>query len=140
MAGLNKVILIGNLGKDPEVRTIDSGVKVASFPLATTESYKNKAGEKVETTEWHNIVVWRGLAEIAEKYLHKGKKAYIEGRIRTRSYNDKDGVKKYITEIICDNMLLLGAPPDKRENDSQEPKPENDTSNDTSPPADDLPF
>ena len=140
MAGLNKVILIGNLGKDPEVRTIDSGVKVASFPMATTESYRNKAGEKVDVTEWHNIVLWRGMAEIAEKYLSKGNKAYIEGKIRTRSYNDKDGVKKYITEIIGDNMLLLGIPPAKRANDSQEPRPENDAANDTSEPADDLPF
>jgi single-strand DNA-binding protein len=139
MAGLNKAILIGNLGRDPEIRTIDSGVKVATFSMATTESYRNKAGEKIDMTDWHNIVLWRGLAEIAEKYLNKGNKVYVEGRIRTRSYDDKDGNKKYITEIIGDNMILLGTPPEKQADNSQEPMPEN---NDAGTPkdGDDLPF
>lgn len=107
MAGVNKVILVGNLGKDPEVRTIQSGAQVAKFSLATSESYTNKDGQKVDTTEWHNIVLWRGLATIAEKYLKKGNKVYIEGKIRYRQYEDKDGVKKYITEIEGSEMQLL---------------------------------
>lgn len=107
MAGVNKVILVGNLGKDPEVRTIQSGAQVAKFSLATSESYTNKDGQKVDTTEWHNVVLWRGLATIAEKYLKKGNKVYIEGKIRYRQYEDKDGVKKYITEIEGSEMQLL---------------------------------
>lgn len=105
---VNKVILVGNVGKDPEVRHLDKGVAVANFPLATTETYSGKNGEKVSTTEWHNIVVWRGLAEVAEKYVTKGRQLYIEGRIRTRSWDDKDGVKRYTTEIYGDVMQLLG--------------------------------
>ena len=89
MAGVNKVILIGNLGKDPEVRYLDSGVAVANFSLATTENYKNKEGERVSQTEWHNIVLWRGLAEVAEKWLKKGSSVYIEGKIRNRKINVK---------------------------------------------------
>ncbi len=108
MNGVNKVILIGNLGKDPDVKHLESGATVTNFPLATTESYKNKNGEKVEQTEWHNIVLWRGLAEVAEKYLKKGNQIYLEGRIRTRSYEDKEGNKKYITEIMGNNMTMLG--------------------------------
>lgn len=106
---VNKVILVGNVGKDPEVRHLDSGVSVANFPLATSETYTAKNGEKVTTTEWHNIVVWRGLADVAEKYVTKGRQLYIEGRIRTRSYDDKDGNKRYITEIYGDVMQLLGS-------------------------------
>lgn len=105
---VNKVILVGNVGKDPEVRHLDAGVAVANFPLATSETYTAKNGEKVTTTEWHNIVLWRGLAEVAEKYVTKGKQLYIEGRIRTRSYDDPNGVKKYITEIYGDTMQMLG--------------------------------
>ena len=105
---VNKVILVGNVGKDPEVRHLDSGVAVANFPLATSESYTAKNGDKVTTTEWHNIVLWRGLADVAEKYVTKGRQLYIEGRIRTRSYDDKDGNKKYITEIYGDVMQMLG--------------------------------
>ena len=93
MAGVNKVILVGNLGKDPEVRYLDNGVAVANFSLATTENYKNKAGERVSQTEWHNIVLWRGLAEVAEKYLKKGASVYIEGKIKTRKWEDKDELK-----------------------------------------------
>lgn len=105
---VNKVILVGNVGKDPEVRHLDSGVAVANFPLATSESYTAKNGDKVTTTEWHNIVLWRGLADVAEKYVTKGRQLYIEGRIRTRSYDDKDGNKRYTTEIYGDVMQMLG--------------------------------
>lgn len=107
--GINKVILIGNVGKDPEVRHLDSGVAVTTFPLATSESYKNKEGQKVTNTEWHNIVLWRGLAEVAEKYVKKGNPLYIEGKIRTRSWDDKDGNKRYTTEIVADVMQMLGS-------------------------------
>jgi single-strand DNA-binding protein len=110
MAGINKVILVGNLGKDPEVRTVQSGAQVARFSLATSESYTNKEGQKVENTEWHNVVLWRGLATVAEKYLKKGNKVYIEGKLRNRQYEDKDGVKKYTTEIEATDMLLLDRP------------------------------
>lgn len=110
MASLNKVMLIGNLGKDPEVRAIPSGVKVANFPIATSESYTGKDGNKVEKTEWHNIVMWRGLAEVAEKYLKKGNPVFIEGRLQTRSWDDQNGQKRYTTEIVADNMVMLGRP------------------------------
>jgi single-strand DNA-binding protein len=112
MASINKVILIGNLGKDPEVRHLEGGVAVARFPLATSETFKDKNGERQERTEWHNIVVWRGLAEVAEKYVKKGQSVYIEGRIRTNSYQDKDGVQRYSTEIVADNMTMLGGKPE----------------------------
>ncbi|MBP9150913.1 MAG: single-stranded DNA-binding protein [Flavobacteriales bacterium] len=108
MSGVNKAILIGHLGSDPEVRTIESGTKVANFSIATTERYKDKSGNPVDKTEWHNIVMWRGLAEIAEKWLKKGSQVYIEGRLRTRSWDDKDGNKRYTTEILVDNMTMLG--------------------------------
>lgn len=107
MSGINKVILVGHLGKDPEVRHLDNNVSVASFPLATSETY-NKEGRRIEQTEWHNIVMWRGLADIAAKYLHKGKLVYIEGKIRTRHYEDKEGIKRYATEIVADNFTMLG--------------------------------
>lgn len=111
MAGVNKVILLGNLGKDPEVRAIDNGRKVARFSLATTESYRNQQGEKVENTEWHNVVFWGPVTEVIEKYLKKGNSVYIEGKISNRSYDDKDGVKKYVTEIVGQNLTLLGGKP-----------------------------
>ncbi|UKJ07579.1 single-stranded DNA-binding protein [Solitalea lacus] len=107
MSGINKVILVGHLGKDPELRHLEGGVKVASFPLATSETY-TKDGKKVEQTEWHNIVMWRGLADIAEKFLVKGKLVYIEGKLRTRSWEDKEGHKRYQTEIVADNFTMLG--------------------------------
>ena len=107
MYGVNKVILIGNLGKDPEVRYLEGGGVVAKFSLATTESYKNKDGVKQEQTEWHNIVLWRGLAEVAEKFLKKGMSVYIEGKIRSRSCDDKEGKKHYMTEIVGDNLNIL---------------------------------
>ncbi len=109
MAGtVNKVILIGNIGKDPEVRRLENNSVVASFPMATSESYTDRnTGEKRETTDWHNIVVWRGLAEICEKYVKKGMKVYIEGKIRTRSWQDKENQTRYTTEIIADEMTIL---------------------------------
>ncbi|WP_302180026.1 single-stranded DNA-binding protein [Chryseosolibacter indicus] len=107
MSGVNKVILVGRLGKDPEVRNLDSGATVANFTIATSESYKDKTtGEKKEITEWHNVVLWRGLAEIAQRYLHKGDMVYVEGKLRTRSW-EKDGVTRYTTEVIADNMTML---------------------------------
>ena len=111
MAGVNKVILLGNLGKDPEVRAIDNGRKVARFTLATTESYRNQQGERVDQTEWHNVVFWGPVTEVIEKYLKKGNQVYIEGKISNRSYDDKDGVKKYITEIVGQNLTLVGGKP-----------------------------
>src|SRR5690606_21709179 len=109
MSGVNKVILVGRLGKDPEVRNLDNGVSVANFTMATSETYKDRTtGEKKETTEWHNIVLWRGLAEVSQKYLHKGDLVYIEGKLRTRSW-EKEGVTRYTTEIVADNMTMLGS-------------------------------
>ena len=105
---VNKVILIGNVGKDPDTRHLEGGHTVSKFSLATSEAYKNKDGEKITNTEWHNIVLWRGLAEIAEKYVRKGSQIFIEGRIRTRSFTDQEGKTKYITEIIGDSMQMLG--------------------------------
>jgi single-strand DNA-binding protein len=108
MNGVNKVILVGHVGKDPEVRYLEGGVALARFPLATSESYKDKSGQKVEQTEWHNIVMWRGLAEIAEKFIRKGKQVYVEGRIKTRSWGE-EGNKKWITEIVVENFTFLGS-------------------------------
>jgi len=108
---VNKVILVGNLGKDPELRYTPSGAAVATFSLATTNPFKDKEGNK--QTEWHNIVAWRQLAEICGKFLHKGKQVYIEGRIQTRSYDDRDGNKRYITEIVADQMQMLGSRDDQ---------------------------
>lgn len=143
MSGINKVILIGNLGKDPEIRRLESGVAVAKFSLATSESYKNREGNRIDQTEWHNIVLWRGLAEVAEKYLTKGKQVYIEGRIKTRSWEDKDGNKRYTTEIIGDNMTMLGGRRDQTDDPvppvSQAEKP-HPVSPEIETPEDDLPF
>ena len=137
--GVNKVILIGNLGKDPEVISFDGGVKKASFSLATTEVYRTRDGQDMEQTEWHNIVLWRGLAEVAEKYLRKGSQIYVEGRIKSRSY-EKDGQKRYITEIECDNLNMLG---NKNSSDISSSN-ERSTSGSSAPavpaPEDDLPF
>jgi single-strand DNA-binding protein len=113
MSSVNKVILIGRLGKDPEVRYTQENVAVANFTLATSEYFKDRNGERQERTEWHNIVAWRNLAEISEKFLKKGKQVYVEGRLTTRSWEDKEGNKKYTTEIVADNITLLG----KREED-----------------------
>ena len=108
---VNKVVLIGRVGKDPDIRHLDQGVSVASFSLATSETYKNKNGEKVVNTEWHNIVLWRQLAMIAENFIRKGSLVYIEGRIRTRSYDDQEGKKRYVTEIVGDSLQLLDRKP-----------------------------
>jgi single-strand DNA-binding protein len=107
MASLNKVMLIGNLGKDPEVRYTTSGQAVASFSVATSEKFKNKSGDMEERTEWHNVVLWGKLAEIAKEYLSKGKTAYIEGRLQTRKWQDKEGRDRYTTEIVGDRMQML---------------------------------
>ncbi|WP_436514422.1 single-stranded DNA-binding protein [Ekhidna sp. To15] len=108
MSGVNKVILVGRLGKDPEVRHLENGATVANFSLATSETYKDRqTGERREQTEWHNVVLWRGLAEVAEKYVKKGDMIYVEGKLRTRSW-EKDGVTRYTTEVVGDNMTMLG--------------------------------
>ncbi len=144
MAGVNKVILIGNLGKDPEVRHLESGATVAKFPIATTESYKDKNGNRQDQTEWHNIVLWRGLADISEKYLRKGSQVYIEGKLRSRSWEDKEGNTRYITEVVGDSMTMLGGNRNSENNNSSNsastssaPSNNPDLSNDES---DDLPF
>jgi len=105
---VNKAILVGNVGKDPEIRHLEGGTSVARFTLATSETYKNKSGELVTNTEWHNIVAWRQLADLAEKYIRKGRQLYVEGKITNRQFDDKDGNKRYITEIVADNIRLLG--------------------------------
>lgn len=142
MSGINKVILIGHLGKDPELRYLEGGVSVTSFPLATSETF-NKDGQKVEQTEWHNIVMWRGLAELATKYLQKGKLVYIEGKLRTRSFEDKEGVKKYTTEVVAENFTMLGRKSDfEQEAPPRQPgksQPDKDVSGSIAS-ADDLPF
>ena len=127
MSGVNKVILIGNLGKDPEVRYLDNGVAVANISLATSENYKNKQGERVTQTEWHDIVLWRGLAEVAEKYLKKGSSVYVEGKLRTNKWVDKDENTRYKTEVLVDKLTMLG----KSQNQEQSAQ---------STSEDDLPF
>ena len=147
MSGVNKVILVGRLGKDPEVRHLESGAAVANFSIATSETYKDKQGNKQESTEWHNIVLWRGLAEIAEKYLTKGNLVYIEGKLKTRSWQDKDGNTRYTTEVVGDNMTMLGS---KNESNNNGPINQETGSSTKSQPtekveleedeSDDLPF
>jgi single-strand DNA-binding protein len=100
-------MLIGNLGKDPDLMVLEGNIAVAKFPLATTETFKDRTGKLVSQTEWHTVVLWRGLAELAQKYLHKSSLVYIEGRLRTRSWDDKDGQKKYITEVVGENLIML---------------------------------
>lgn len=107
MRGLNKVLLIGNLGSDPELQTLDGNIKLAKFSLATSETYKDAQGKTQTSTEWHQILAWKNLAELAQNYLHKGSKVYIEGKIKTRNFVDKEGNKKYVTEIIADTILML---------------------------------
>ncbi|MEI8202437.1 MAG: single-stranded DNA-binding protein [Bacteroidota bacterium] len=148
MAGVNKVILVGNLGKDPEIMIYENNVKKATFSLATTESYKNKDGLKVEKTEWHSIIVWRGLAEVAEKYLRKGSSIYLEGKIRSRTWDDQNNVKHYVTEIEGETFTMLGA---RREGSAQDAPPPQSNSHVSEAsshidiplqpaPDDDLPF
>lgn len=121
MAGsVNKVILIGNLGKDPEIRVLENGTKLARFSIATSESYQDKAsGERREITDWHNIVVWRGLAEVAENYLVKGMKVYVEGKLKTRSWQDESGVTKYATEVVADNFTMLTSKSEMSKSDGE---------------------
>ena len=142
---LNKVQLIGNVGKDPEVRYLDNHVAVAAFTLATTErGYKLANGTQVpERTEWHNIVLWRGLAETAEKYVHKGDKLYIEGKIRSRSYDDQNGVKRYVYEIFADNMEMLtprSAQPATQAQPTAQPTATQPAPAQAAAPNNDLPF
>lgn len=117
MRGVNRVTLIGNLGKDPDVQYLDGNIGVAKFSLATTETYKDKTGRLVSQTEWHTVVLWRGLADLAQKYLHKGSLVFIEGRLKTRSWDDRDGNKKFATEIVGENLIML----DKRHDGSGYP-------------------
>lgn len=139
MAGtVNKVILVGRLGKDPEVRTLENGAAVGNFTMATSEKYKDAKGEKKEITDWHNIVVWRGLAEISQKYLHKGDMVYIEGKMRTRSW-EKDGITRYTTEVIADNMTMLSTQRNANTSASESEATMSDLA-DASSGSDDLPF
>lgn len=155
MAGVNKVILIGNLGSDPEIRHLSSGSVVANFNIATSESYTNKNGERVTQTEWHRIELWDGLARVAEQYLKKGQSVYIEGKLKTENWQDSDGNNRTTTRIRGLNMTMLGGRPDHNETD--EPKADNQTATSapsqeqvskpsSAPPAsandesDDLPF
>ncbi|HXB40519.1 MAG TPA: single-stranded DNA-binding protein [Bacteroidia bacterium] len=132
MAGINKVILVGNLGKDPEMRKLEGGVTRVNFSLATTEYYKDKEGRRIEQTEWHNIVLWRSVAENAERLLKKGNTIYLEGKIQTRKWQDKDGVQRSITEIVGETFQLI-----KR----QDPNAQTDTNTPSGPTGgDDLPF
>lgn len=136
---LNKVQLIGNLGKDPELKYTPSGVAVATFSIATSESWKDQEGNQQEKTEWHNIVAWRKLAEICGEYLKKGKKVYLEGKLQTRNY-EKDGVKRYVTEIVADQLIMLdggggGKPTNNNAGSEAAPAAHNDA-----PKDDDLPF
>jgi single-strand DNA-binding protein len=130
MAGVNKAILIGNLGRDPEVRYTATGTAVASFPIATTERYNDKNGQRQDRTEWHNIVCWSRLAEICKQYLKKGSSVFIEGRIQTRTWNDRDGNKRYTTEIVAATMQILGsrsgAAAEAAERPAAEPVPPDD--------------
>ena len=145
---INKVILVGNAGRDPEIRHLDSGVAVATFTLATSETYIAKNGDRVTSTEWHNIVLWRGLAEVAESYLKKGNTIYVEGKIKTREWTDKDGNKRYTTEIVADNMVMLGGRKDqtgehngpyKQERPPMQ-EPADNSAEIAAGPDDDLPF
>jgi single-strand DNA-binding protein len=137
MRGVNKIILIGNLGKDPEVNHLEGGIAVAKFPLATSDAYMDKGGNRVEQTEWHNIVCWRKLAEIAEKFLKKGSAVYVEGKIKTRNYQDKENQKRYITEIVADSFTMLDR---KQESGNGGSTMTESISNTGDELADDLPF
>jgi single-strand DNA-binding protein len=118
MRGVNKVMLIGNLGKDPDIQFLEGNIAVAKFPLATTETFKDRSGKLISQTEWHTVVLWRGLAELAQKYLRKSSLIYIEGRLRTRTWEDKEGIRKFATEVVGDTLIML----DKRTEGSSGPK------------------
>lgn len=139
---VNKVILVGNVGKDPEVRHFDNGSSVVNFSLATTErGYTAQNGTQVpDRTEWHNIVCWRGLAKIAEQYVKKGNQIYIEGKIRTRSYDDQSGAKRYIVEVYADNLELLSKNAPKGDNIAESPSITNSTAHNNNGYTDDIPF
>ncbi len=145
MSGVNKVILVGNLGSDPELRNTGSGIQVANFSLATSENFKGRDGERQTRTEWHKIVTFGKLAEICGQYLQKGKQVYIEGRLQTRSWEDQSGNKKYTTEIIANQMVMLGRAGDAggRSNRDESRKAEDESVDSQASPAeddDDLPF
>jgi len=149
VAGINKVILVGNLGSDPEIRTTTSGQRVANFRLATSRQWTGQDGQRQEKTEWHSIVAWAKLADICERYLQKGKQVYVEGRLETRSWQDKEGQTRYKTEIVCETMQMLGRPGgvDRNEGDGGSDSPRGGAPRDESyepAPAggsdDDLPF
>lgn len=144
---INKAILVGNVGKDPEVKHFENDKVVANFSIATSETYKDNQGEKITRTEWHSIVCWNNLAKLAESYIKKGSQLYIEGKIRTRNYDGKDGFKRYVTEIFADQIRFLGRKPnsDKPNNNAPEKQePSSDVANkkpiDTTEDANDLPF
>ncbi|MGB3848938.1 MAG: single-stranded DNA-binding protein [Tunicatimonas sp.] len=150
MAGVNKVILVGNLGADPEVRHLESGSKVATISIATSESYTNKSGERVEQTEWHRVELWDRLAELTEQYLSKGRTVYVEGKIRTNTYQDKEGITRYDKRIRATNMTFVGGRNEDTDNQTpvaqsqREPASANAASSTPATPAaseaDDLPF
>jgi len=148
MSGINKVILIGRLGKDPEIKSFENGAKKASFTLATSESRRDKEGNRIEQTEWHNIICWRNLADIAEKYLSKGKLIYLEGKLRTRSWEDNSNTKRYITEVEVSSFTMLGGKTEEGAKNvavqvpEGEAVPENVEQADIfiADPSDDLPF
>lgn len=137
--GVNKVILVGNLGKDPELRYTNSGVAVATFSMATSESWKDADGNLQDRTQWHTVVAWRKLAEICGEYLKKGSKVFVEGKIQYRTYDDKNGVKRYVTEIVMDNMVMLDSKGGAASGTFDgEPAPQKEDAQ--GPKADDLPF
>ena len=138
MASVNKVILLGNLGADPEVRYTPSGTAVANFNLATHEQWTNKDGEKEEKTEWHRIVAWARLGEICGEYLRKGSQVYVEGRIQTRAWEDRDGIKRYTTEIVAQTMQMLGS--SRKEGEARSPEERYPVEEPISIPDDDIPF
>lgn len=147
MAGVNKVILVGNLGADPEIRSLESGVKVARLRVATSDSYTNKEGHKIDQTEWHSVTVWRGLAEICEKYLSKGRQVYLEGKLQTRQWKDKEGNDRYTTEIVADTMQMLGRTGGENPNETRpqntsapQPQPAVQQAPSAESEKDDLPF
>ena len=140
MASVNKVILIGNLGKDPELKFTPSGVAMAKFPIATTERFKDSEGNPQEKTEWHNIVLWRRLAELANEYLKKGSPVYIEGRLQTRSWDDENGQKRYMTEIVGDRMQFLGCRGEGSSDDTGREPPATSGKKESMEEEDDLPF